>query len=256
MSTTLPGEVEDLRRIADGDVEFERDGGAIEAYVARPSEGGDRGGIVVIHEAFGPTEHIRDIARRFANVGFDVVAPDLYGHVGRPVPDDTASLVDKMFRMRDADVVADLAACAAYLRSLPTSNGKVGCIGFCSGGRQALLFACSSDIDAVIDCWGGMIDRATPQALTTPERPVPVVDLVDRLTCPLFAVGGAEDENPSPSLLRDLERRLAATGKTAKVEIFEDAGHAFLADYRPSYRSDPAHLLWPQLVDFFSEHLT
>src|SRR6266403_1746846 len=87
---------------------------------------------------------------------------------------------------------------AAYLRGLSGATGKVGAIGFCSGGRHTLLFACSSNkVDAAVDCWGGFIQRATPDAETTPARPTPIFNLVDRLSCPLFAVFGEEDQNPS-----------------------------------------------------------
>jgi carboxymethylenebutenolidase len=161
-----------------------------------------------------------------------------------------------MFGVADSRAVADLEAAAAHLRSLEGANAKVGVIGFCSGGRQTLLVACSSPaVDAAVACWGGFIDRATPDAAVTEARPTPVIDLVGNLGCPLYVVGGAEDQNPSPAVLADLGRRLEQAGKEATVEVFDDAGHAFLADYRPSYREGPAHALWPKVVDFFRRHL-
>ncbi|MBX6378687.1 MAG: dienelactone hydrolase family protein [Clostridia bacterium] len=252
----VPGQVTDPSSLHTEDLVFESDGDRIDAYLARPRQPGVRPGVIVVHEAFGLVEHIRDIARRLANVGFIALAPNLYARVGSPDPGDMASVLEKMFSLPDAQVVRDLEAAAAFLRAQEGSNGKVGCIGFCSGGRQTLLFACSSNrVDAAIDCWGAFITRATPDALTTPQRPTPVIDLVPQLRCPLLAVFGAEDRNPSPADAETLRARLQGTAKPWTVKVFENAGHAFLADYRPTYREGPAFELWPQIVSFFQTHL-
>jgi carboxymethylenebutenolidase len=101
----------------------------------------------------------------------------------------------------------------------------------------------------------GVITRATPDAVTTPERPTPVIDLAAQLHCPLYIVCGEEDQNPSPADATELSRRLKEAGKNSQLEIFKNAGHAFLADYRPSYREAAAFDLWPKLVSFFKAHL-
>lgn len=254
----VPGAVTDLSSIVTSRVEVPSGGAMIDAYLARPAAGaGSKGGIIVIHEAFGPVEHIADLARRFANVGFDALAPNLYHRVGTPPEGDMSGLFEKMMSVNDADAVLDLEHCAAYLRGLDGSNGKVGCIGFCSGGRQTLLFASSSQaVDAAVDCWGGFIDAAGPGVDTTPARPTPVRDLATAgLSCPIFLVGGAQDENPSPTVLTDLESRLRAAGKDVVLRIFPDAGHAFLADYRPSYNEKAANDLWPLIINFFGDKL-
>jgi carboxymethylenebutenolidase len=256
----VPGEVTDRTRIQTEEVTFQSDGATIDAYLARPrgvpSGSGTRGGVIVIHEAFGPVEHIFDLARRFANVGFNALAPNLYARVGAPDLNNMATLMPKMLGLPDAQIVRDLEATAAYLRAQEGANSKVGCIGFCSGGRQTLLFACSSDkVDAAVDCWGGFLTSATPTEKTSPARPTPVIDLVPNLRCPLLAVFGAEDTNPSPADAAELERRLNQAGKDATVKSFPNAGHAFLADYRPSYVEKAAFELWPQVISFFESHL-
>ncbi len=135
-------------------------------------------------------------------------------------------------------------------------NSKVGCIGFCMGGRFTLLLACSSDrLDAAVDCWGGFIDAATPDERSTPQRPTPPLELVPRLHCPLYAAVGAEDHNPSPELGDRLREALAATPHETRVDVYEGAGHAFFADYRPSYRAEPAALLWQRIVPFLARQL-
>ena len=232
-------------------------GDEIEAYLARPQGNGPRPGIIVIHEAFGPVEHIFDVTRRFAAAGYDAIAPNLYSREGAPDPNDMGSVMPKMLSLPDAHVVADLEASAATLRGLDSSNGAVGCIGFCSGGRQTLLFACSSGaVDAAVDCWGGFIDRGTPDAATTPARPTPVLDLIGGLGCPLLAIGGEEDQNPAPAVLADLLARANAAGKDdVTVHVYGGAGHAFFADYRPSYRAEQAFQLWDEVGEFFGRHL-
>jgi carboxymethylenebutenolidase len=211
----------------------------------------------VIHEAFGLVEHERDIARRFANIGYNALAPNLYARAGAPRdPSDINTVFPVMFGLPDSQAVQDLEAAAAHLRGLSGATGKIGAIGFCSGGRHTLLFACSSNkVDAAIDCWGGFIDRATPDAETTPTRPTPVLDLVKNLRCPLFAAFGVEDQNPSVALEAELKQRAAAAGKDVTTKIYQDAGHAFLADYRPSYREKPAFSLWTDIVDYFGKRL-
>lgn len=250
----VAGAVDHPERLLVETVTFPSDGVTIDAYLARPRDGGARPGIIVIHEAFGVDDHIRDVAQRLANVGFTALAPNLYARVGAPTPGDWQSVMTKMLGLADDQIVQDLEAAATYLRSLDNATSKVGCIGFCAGGRQALLFACRSRaVDAVIDCWGGFITRATPTERTTPQRPTPVIDLVDGIRCPVFAVFGAEDQNPSPADAEALQARLAQAGKTAIVKVFVNAGHAFFNDRRPQhYREDAAFALWPQITAFFN----
>jgi carboxymethylenebutenolidase len=152
--------------------------------------------------------------------------------------------------------VRDCEAAAALLRKQVGCNGKVGCVGFCVGGRWTLLYACSSStVNAAVDCWGGFITRASLEKETTPERPRPVIDLVPSLNCPLYVVCGEEDQNPSPAIAEELRQRLQKAGKTFQFDMFKNAGHAFLADYRPSYQEKAAFELWPKLVSFFKTHL-
>jgi carboxymethylenebutenolidase len=253
----IPGAVTDPSRVRGEAVELKSGSETIHGYLARPSQPGRNPGIVVIHEAFGLVEHIRDIARRFANIGYNALAPDLYSRAGGPSnPDDIATVMPVMFGKPDAEAVQDLDAAAAHLRGLPGATAKIGAIGFCSGGRQTLLFACGSNkVDAAIDCWGGFIHRATPDAETTPARPTPVITMVDKLSCPLFAVFGEEDQNPPVALAEELRSRAQRAGKDVTIKVYKNAGHAFLADYRPSYREQPAFELWTDAVAFFAKHL-
>ncbi|MCL5116759.1 MAG: dienelactone hydrolase family protein [Firmicutes bacterium] len=252
----VPGAVQDLNRLVTESVTYAVDGASIEAYVARPQEKGQYPGVIVIHEAFGPVEHIHDVARRFANQGYVAIAPNLYSRVGTPDPKDTNEVFQKMFGLQDAQVVRDLEGAAAYLRQSEFSNGKVGVIGFCSGGRQTLLMATQSTaLDAAVDCWGGFVRMATPDQATTASRPTPVIDMVDGIQCPVFIVIGEEDQNPSPADGDALKERLEAEHKKFQLKIYHDAGHAFFADYRPHYREKAAFELWDDVNQFFHQYL-
>jgi carboxymethylenebutenolidase len=253
-----PGSVTDPRAVEGEDVSYPGAGGdRLNGYLARPTAPGPHAGLIVIHEAFGLNEHIRDVARRFANVGYTALAPDLYSREGRPpAADDFAAIMALMQSVHDGRTVADLEGAAALLGSQQGASGRIGCIGFCSGGRQTLLFACSSPVlSAAVDCWGGSITRANPNQETTRERPVPVVDMLDRLACPLMLAVGAEDQNPSPEHADLVRERLADSQLDVRIDVYEDAGHAFFADYRPQYKEAAAHRLWERVVEFLATHL-
>ncbi len=255
----VPGAVLDPSAIAAEDLTYAGAGGAqINGYLARPaSQDGALPGMLVIQDAGGLSDHIRDITRRFANLGYVALGVDLYTREGGPPPmGDLQAMMKRLFSMSDATILGDLEGAADFLRARPDASGKVGCIGFCMGGRLALLLACASDrLDAAVDCWGGFIDRSTPEERSTPERPMPPLDLVERLHCPLMAAVGAEDQNPSPALGERLRERLKTTPHETHLDIYEGAGHAFFADYRPSYRPAPAAALWERVVPFLAKHL-
>ena len=253
----VPGVVTDPSRIKGGVIALPSGGGQIAAYLATPNQPGTYPGIVVIQEAFGLVDHICDLARRFANLGYNACAPALYWRRGGPKnPDNMDDVRPVMFGLPDSEAVQDLEAAAAYLRALPGATGKIGATGFCSGGRHTLLFACSSNkVDAAIDCWGGFIHRANPDEETNAARPKAPLDMVGQLHCPLFGVFGEEDQNPPVELEAELKKRGQAAGKDVTTKIYKNAGHAFLADYRPSYREEAAKELWGDIQTFFGKHL-
>jgi carboxymethylenebutenolidase len=257
----VPGAVTDPTRVADEELTYTGAGGTqINGYLARPSAldaDGQAPGMIVIHEAGGLGDHIRDVTRRFANIGYIALGVDLYTREGGPPPmDDLQALMARLFAMSDAVVLGDLEGAADYLRARADVAGRLGCIGFCMGGRFTLLFACASDrLDAAVDCWGGFIDAATPEERVTELRPQPPLELAPQVRCPLMAAVGAEDHNPSPELAERLREGLAQSPHETRVDVYEGAGHAFFADYRPSYRPAPAALLWEQVVPFLDNHL-
>jgi carboxymethylenebutenolidase len=229
-----------------------QDGTLINAYFSRPVAAGRYPGVIVIMEAFGLVDHIKDVARRFAEQGYLALAPDMYTREGSPDPSNLDSVLQTMFSVPDAQAVADLEGAIAYLKRLPDSNGKVGAIGFCSGGRYTLILACkSTNLDAAVDSAGGFII----QDQHTPQRPVSPIDMIPTLSCPLLALFGEEDQNPSPAHAARLQEELEKYGKTYELQMYRNAGHAFFADYRPSYRAAAAQDMWHRVLVFYEHYL-
>jgi carboxymethylenebutenolidase len=254
----VPGAVTDPTALEAHEIEFPgAEGTQIRGYLARPATAGKHPGMIVIQDAGGVSDHIQDIARRIANLGYVALAPDLYTREGGPPPaGDLQTMMARLFAMSDATVLGDLEGAVDELRSREDVSDKVGCIGFCMGGRCTLLLAGSSNkLDAAVDCWGGFIDKATFEEQTTPQRPTPPLELAESVACPLLAAIGAEDQNPSPEVGERLRTALAKTPHETRVDIYEGAGHAFFADYRPSYRPQAAAMLWDRIVPFLAAHL-
>ena len=129
-----------------------------EAYFARPAGPGPFGSIVVIHHFPGWDEWTCEVVRKFAHHGFAAIAPNLYFRLGNGEDEAIVAQARAAGGMPDEQVVGDAGGAAEYMRSRPQSNGKVGIIGFCSGGRHAYLSACRlPDLNALVDCWGGNV---------------------------------------------------------------------------------------------------
>jgi carboxymethylenebutenolidase len=229
-------------------------GDEIEAYLAQPLDRSPIGGVVVIHHMPGYDEPTKEITRRFAAGGYLALCPNLYA---REAPgasaDDAAAAARAQGGVPDDRLVGDVAGAAHYLRSLPSSNGKVATIGYCSGGRQSFLAACSMALDAAVDCYGAFVVASPPEG--APLKVGPILHLAANLSCPLLGLFGAEDHFPSPAEVAELEKVLADNGKTFSFHIYEGAGHAFFATNRPSYRPEAANDGWERIWEFFGRYL-
>ncbi|HEV7191801.1 MAG TPA: dienelactone hydrolase family protein [Jatrophihabitantaceae bacterium] len=229
-------------------------GDDVEAYLARPEGVQRRGGVVVIHHMPGYDRGTKEMVRRFAVLGYDAICPNLYWREAPgAAPDDAAAVARANGGVPDEQLVADVGGAAAYLRSLPTSNGKVGVIGHCSGGRQAVLAACQLDLDAAVDCYGAYV-TGTPPA-DWPLKITNVVDHLPALGCPLLGLFGKQDSYPSPEQVDELERILLDSGKSFERHDYDDAAHAFFAVDRPSYRPVAAIDGWERIAAFYAAHL-
>ncbi|MFL6055406.1 MAG: dienelactone hydrolase family protein [Actinoallomurus sp.] len=225
----------------------------IEAYLARPLGPGPYGGVVVIHHMPGYDEASKEIVRKFAARGFAAIMPNLhYREAPGAAPDDAAAASRAAGGVPDERLVGDVEAAARYLKGLTSSNGKVGTIGYCSGGRQSFLAACSLQLDAAVDCYGAFVVGEVPENFPTMR---PIVHLAPDLSCPLLGLFGAEDKYPSPDQVAELEGELKRLGKTYEFHVYEDAGHAFFAVDRPSYRPQAANDGWERVFGWFDRYL-
>jgi carboxymethylenebutenolidase len=226
----------------------------VEAYVARPDGDAKRGGVVVIHHMPGYDRSSKEIVRRFAELGYDAAMPNLYWREAPGAsPDDAAATARAQGGVPDARLVGDVGGAAAYLRSQPQSNGRVGVIGYCSGGRQSVLAACNLDLDAAVDCYGAFVVGTPPDGF--PLQVTNLVDQLPNLRAPLLGLFGNEDQYPSPAQVDELEEILKANGKTYEFHRYDDAGHAFFAVDRPAYRVAAANDGWERIEEFYKTYL-
>jgi len=229
-------------------------GAELEAYLAQPLGDGPFGGVVVIHHMPGYDKPNQEITRRFAAEGYLAICPNLYSREGLGVsPDDAAAAARAKGGVPDDQLVGDVGAAADYLRSLASSNGKVGTIGYCSGGRQSFLAAVSLPIQAAVDCYGAFVTGTPPEGF--PMKVTPLGDRAADLNCPLLGLFGADDQYPSPEQVAELEGLLKAAGKDYEFHTYEGAGHAFFAVDRPAYRPEAANDGWERIWAFYGRHL-
>jgi len=215
-------------------------GDEIEAYLAHPVDGDAQPSVVVLHHMPGFDRSSKELARTFAVYGYAALMPNLHHRYapGARAADAAAAARDAG-GVPDEQCLGDAQAAIDALRARPESNGKVGVIGYCSGGRQSFIVACSLDVDAAVDCYGG---RAP-------------VELAPGLRCPLLGLFGEEDTTPSPDDVAALAAALDANDKQYEFHSYPDAGHAFFSVDRPNYRLEAAKEGWKRIWEFFGTHL-
>jgi carboxymethylenebutenolidase len=229
-------------------------GDEIEAYLARPTGEGEHPGVVVIHHMPGYDRETKEIARTFAVRGYAALCPNLFHRYAPGAKSgDAAAAARAAGGVPDAQCIADVAGAIAHLKALPGASGKIGVIGYCSGGRQTYIVACNLDVDAAVDCYGGGV--VVGADALTPECPVAPIDMTPKLSCALLGLFGAEDRNPAPEHVARMEEELTAAGKTFEFHSYEGAGHAFFSVDRPSFNLDAAKDGWKQIWAFFGTHL-
>jgi carboxymethylenebutenolidase len=230
-------------------------GDEIHAYLARPATDEPAPGVVAVHHLPGWDEFYREFAERLARHGYSVICPDLYCRFGHGTPDDVAATVRSQGGVPDDSVVADCSAALSWLKALPSSNGKAGIIGPCSGGRHALLAASRvAGFDAVADLWGGGVVAAREEL--SPARPVAPIDYTADLSAPLLGLFGNDDSHPSPAQVDLHESELKRHGKAHEFHRYDGAGHGFFYYHAPIYRPEAAMDGWAKIFSFFDRQLS
>lgn len=229
------------------------DGASISTYLARPEGAGPFPALLMGYEFWGMLEvagggpHMRDVAGRFAREGYVAAVPDYYVARGQQPTMEGGTIKGGP---SDEQTGRDLTVGVNWLRSLPyVAADRIGVIGWCGGGRQALFLAARChDIAAVASFYGRPINR--------PGQPgISPIDGVPQIRCPIFGAYGEADRAISVDTVRSFEEALKQNGVPHEIHYYPNAGHAFMNDQRPDYVEAAAKQSWNDVLGFFSRHL-
>jgi carboxymethylenebutenolidase len=238
-----------------GEISVPTSDGAMPAYRAQPATGSNFPVILVVQEIFGVHEHIKDICRRLAKLGYQAIAPELYARQGDPrqynaIPDIISNIVSKV---PDSQVMQDLDACVAWAKANGGDTKRLGITGFCWGGRITWLYAAHNPgVKAGVAWYGRLVGGA---GAMTPKHPV---DIAGDLNGPVLGLYGGLDQGIPLDTVDKMQAALASGAKPAsrasKIHVYDNAPHAFNADYRPSYRKEEADDGWQRMHKWFKQH--
>lgn len=216
------------------------------AYFAKPQGGENLPVVLVAEEIFGLHEHIRDVARRLAKLGFFAIAPDYLVRYGDPMAaPDIDALRAIAAKVPDAEAMTIFDEALAFAIGKGADATRAAVTGFCWGGRIAWLYAAHNP--ALLACvpWYGRLDG--PRTALQPRWPIDVGGDIEVQTLGLY---GGEDPSIPRDLIEQMQKKLAAAGAPADIVVYDDAPHGFFADYRPSYRESDAHDAWGRMLAF------
>jgi carboxymethylenebutenolidase len=245
VTTSAEGLVAGEVKIPAGDI-------AIPAYRAMPDRGGPFPTVLVIHEVFSVHEYIKDVCRRWARLGYYAIAPDLFAREGDAAkePDAAKIMADIVAKVPDAQAQSDLDATLAFAKASGSADvARAAVTGFCWGGRQSWLYAAHNPTLKAAIAWYGPL--AGPPSSLRPTNPP---DIVSDLKVPTLGLYGGKDANITAPQIEAMNRKLIAAGGASKIIVYGDAGHAFHADYRPSYNKADAEASWKEAIAWLKEH--
>ena len=234
-----------------GTVNLNVGGQTVPVYRAQPEGKSNLPVILVISEIFGVHEHIADVARRFAKQGYLALAPELFVRQGDPskIADIATLMKDIISKTPDAQVMADLDACVAWAANNGGNVDKLGITGFCWGGRITWMYSSHNPkVKAGVAWYGRLVGDPTPN---TPKHPV---DIAPALTVPVLGLYGAKDTGIPLESVEKMKAALAKGSSKSEFVVYPDAGHAFHADYRPSYNEKDARDGWTRALAWFKAH--
>lgn len=223
----------------------------IPAYAAMPNKGRAFPVVLVVQEIFGVHEHIRDICRRLAKLGYLAVAPALYARQGDPSKLESAREIMETIvsRVPDLQVMRDLDATVAWAEENSGDAQRLGITGFCWGGRIVWLYAARNPrLDAGVAWYGRLTGRI--DAL----HPLHPIDVAQSLKAPVLGLYGGADPGIPLDDVEKMRELIDAAGGESRIVVYPDAPHAFFADYRPSYRQEAAEDGWQRMREWFKEH--
>ena len=248
--------ITDANRLDAGEVSVPVADGNIPAYRAKPQGRTSLAMVLVVQEVFGIHEHIKDICRRFAKLGYYAIAPSLYARQGDPGKYDMDHLkelvANVVSKVPDAEVMSDLDSTVEFASGDGANMQKLTITGFCWGGRIVWLYAAHNPKLKAGVAWYGGLRGPTP---ANPLRPRYPLDFAADLKAPVLGLYGGHDQGIPVSDMEDMRVALAKAGnRDSKLEIFMDAGHGFFADYRSSYNEKDAKQGWSELLAWFRKN--
>ncbi|MCB1018195.1 MAG: dienelactone hydrolase family protein, partial [Acidimicrobiales bacterium] len=208
------------------------------------------GGVVVVQEAFGMTEHLVDVVDRFAGEGFLALAPHLFHRTGDPVLayDDLSQVLPHFGALTADGILADVDVALDHLAGAGLGPASVGVAGFCMGGTVALVVATRRDVGAAVSFYGGGVS-------TGRFGFDPLVDEAPRLRAPWLGLYGDLDEGIPVDDVERLRAAAAASGQVTEVVRYPEAGHGFHCDDRADHHGPSAADAWGRTVAWFRDHL-
>lgn len=241
----------DSKGLIAGEVKIPVNDGQIPAYRAMPEKGKNLPTVLVVQEIFGVHEHIRDVCRRLAKIGYLAVAPELYARQGDVSKmTDMKEILEKVVsKVPDAQVMRDLDAAAAWAAKNNGNEAKLGITGFCWGGRIVWLYAAHNPQLKAGVAWYGRLTGDKEEL--HPRHPL---DVVKSVKAPVLGLYGAEDQGIPMEIVEIMQADLKAANSGSEIVIYPEAPHGFHADYRPSYRAGPAKDGWKRMQDWFKKH--
>lgn len=241
----------DAKGLTVGAVKIPVSDGEIPAYRAMPATGSRFPIVLVIQEIFGVHEHIQDVCRRFARLGYVAIAPELFARQGDVSKLSAIDEIRKVVaKVPDAQVMSDLDATVNWaVTSSKGNRDRLGITGFCWGGRITWLYAAHNpQVDAGVAWYGRLVGDSTE---LTPKHPV---DVAATLKTPILGLYGGKDTGIPLNTVEQMRDRLKAGSSRSEIVVYPNAPHAFFADYRPSYREAEAKDGWQRLQAWFKQH--
>ena len=227
------------------------DGTSMRAYVAEPAAGGAKRGLLVMQEAFGVNAHIRDITERFAREGYLAIAPELFHRSGEGFEgryDDFPAIMPHIQALRDPSMEADFRAAYDWLKANGGQSLPVAAVGFCMGGRAAVLASLSLPLDCAVSFYGGGI---------APSQFNPgLLGRLKDVSAPLLLFWGGKDAHIGTTAMRAVTDALTTAGKSFANVEFSDADHGFFCDARPSYNPASAAVAWPMVLAYLNTQIS
>ncbi len=241
----------DTNGLVAGEIKIPVADGEIPGYRAMPATGGPFPTVLVVHEIFGVHEHIKDICRRLAKLGYFAVAPALFAREGDVSKlSDIQEIMKVVAKVPDKQVASDLDATVAWAKSSGKADtSRLGITGFCWGGRQVWLYAAHNPALKAGVAWYGPLQR--PSSELSPHNPN---EVVAQMNAPVLGLYGGADAVISAAQIEQMRAAIKAAGKASEIVVYPAAAHGFNADYRPSYQPAAAKDGWKRMEAWFKHH--